>query len=369
MPEAGEGEGTAQTSNGRIEALRALLPTCGIDALVVSSPQNVRYMSRFSGSSASLVISGSRALLITDSRYAEQASTESPEYEVRVVGGAPAIAAAAEIPEGAAGFESGSVSVATWESMKRRAGDRPGRRLVPVGGLVERLRLAKTGEEIALIGEAASIASRAFESLRPLIRPGVLERDLALELEFRMKLAGAEAVAFDLIVASGPRSALPHGRASGKAVGAGEFVVFDIGARYRGYHSDMTRTLFLGRPDRTARRIYDTVLRAQAAGMAAVRPGATGGEVDAAARGPIEAEGFGERFGHGTGHGVGLEVHEAPRIGTRTNDVLGGGMVITVEPGVYIPGYGGVRIEDLLVVEESGYRVLTSPSKSDWILE
>lgn len=367
MPDAGEAREPA--SNGRIDALRELLPSFGIDALIVSTPRNVRYMSGFTGSSATLVITGSEALLLTDSRYAEQASAESSGYDVRVARGSPIIAATSEIPEGTTGIEAESVSVSTWESMTRRLNGNPGRKLAPVSGLVERLRATKAEDEIALIAEAAAIASRAFESIRPLIRPGAIERDLALELEFRMKRDGAEAVAFDLIVASGSRSALPHGRASDKAVEAGEFIVFDIGARFRGYHSDMTRTVFLGSPDETARQIYDTVLRAQEAGIAAVRHGAGGGEVDAAARGIIEAEGFGGLFGHGTGHGVGLDIHEAPRIGTGTMDVLEEGMVVTVEPGVYLPGYGGVRIEDLLVVEATGVRVLTSPSKGDWILE
>jgi Xaa-Pro aminopeptidase len=231
------------------------------------------------------------------------------------------------------------------------------------------LRIIKDPEEIALIQRAVDITSDAFEQTLPLVVAGAVERDLALEIEFRMKQAGAEELAFDLIVASGPRSSLPHGRAAERRLGQGEFVVFDIGARFKGYHSDMTRTVYLGRPDDKATRIYRTVLESQLLGIESVRPGVTANDVDAAARGYIERTGHAGRFGHGTGHGVGLQIHEAPRVGPRSEEVLRAGMVLTVEPGIYIPGEGGVRIEDIVVVTDTGHRVMTPTRKDRWALE
>jgi Xaa-Pro aminopeptidase len=281
----------------------------------------------------------------------------------------PAAAAAARIGARRIGFEAGSVTYEQWEAMARATGDTAGILLIPCRGLVERLRAIKTAGEVALIERAVEIASEAFEEVLALVRPGAVERDLAHEIEFRMKQAGAEDVAFDLIVASGSRSSLPHGLASGRTVARGEFIIFDIGARFEGYHSDMTRTVFTGRPDAQARALYETVLEAQRRAIEAIRPGAEAREVDAAARGFIDGAGHGGRFGHGTGHGVGLQVHEAPRIGPRSQESLAEGMVLTVEPGIYVPGGGGVRIEDMVVVTQHGHRVMTPAPKSGWILE
>ncbi len=353
----------------RVEALRAPIRAAGADVLVVSRIQNVRYLSGFTGSSAALLIMPAGSWLFTDSRYAEQAAAEAHGFGIEVTPGPPSVVAARRAGACRVGFEAEAISYDGWETMSRALQDAAGATLTPCRGLVENLRAIKSAEEIELIKKAVEITSEAFESTLPLVKPGMPERDLALEIEFRMKQAGAEDLAFDLIVASGPRSSLPHGRATERRLRAGEFVVFDIGARYRGYHSDMTRTVFTGRPDEAARRLYQTVLEAQQRGIESVAPGAEARAVDAAARGVIAAAGHGERFGHGTGHGVGLEVHEAPRIGARSREVLAPGMVLTIEPGIYIPGGGGVRIEDIVVVTESGHSVLTPTPKDFWSLE
>jgi len=352
---------------GRVDRARDLLESARIDALVVSRPENIRYLSGFTGSSAALLITCKEAVLATDSRYAEQAGAEAPGIRLEVDTGAPSVIASRVAGVARLGFESGSVTYELWERMTAASGDDC--RLVPCAGLIERLRSRKDPGELALMRRAAEIASSSFEQVMPMVAPGVVERDLALEIELRMKRAGAEAPAFDLIVASGPRASLPHGRASERVLGAREFIVFDIGARYKGYHSDLTRTLYTGRPDARARLIYGTVLRAQQAAIASIAAGAAASEVDGAARQTIGSAGFGGRFGHGTGHGVGLEVHEAPRLGPSSTDMLEDGMVVTVEPGIYLPEDTGVRIEDMVVVNAGGCTPLTTLSKDAWSLE
>jgi len=351
----------------RVERARGLLAEAGLDALVVTRPENIRYLSGFTGSSGALLLEGDRLSLATDGRYAEQAARETTGCRIEIGSGPPALIAVGLAGEIRLGFEPGAVTYALWQRMAAVA--RRGLRLVPGDGLVERLRRCKEPAELALIRRAAAIASESFEAIRPLVAPGVLERDLALEIELRMKRAGAEATAFDLIVASGPRAALPHGRASEKPLGPGEFIVFDIGARYKGYHSDLTRTLHTGAPDARARRIYETVRSAQEAAIAATAAGALAGDVDGAARDAIGSAGFGDRFGHGTGHGVGLEVHEAPRLGPRSNEVLEEGMVVTIEPGIYLPADTGVRIEDMVIVRAGGCEPITTLAKDTWSLE
>ncbi len=357
----------ARNTADRVERARRLLDETRLDALVVSCPENVRYLSGFTGSSGALLLAIDRLVLATDSRYAEQAAGETTGCDVEIGSGPPALAAAGLAGPLRIGFEPGSVTYELWERMGAAADPRA--RLVPAAGLIERLRRCKEPAELDRIRTAAAIASSSFEAILPLVVPGAVERDLALEIEMRMKRAGAEAVAFDLIVASGPRAALPHGRASERALGAGEFIVFDIGARYKGYHSDLTRTLYTGTPDARARRIHETVLCAQEAAIAAVAVGAIAREVDGAARETIASAGFGDRFGHGTGHGVGLEVHEAPRLGPRSTEVLEEGMVVTVEPGIYIPGETGVRIEDMVIVRAGGCEPITTIAKDTWSLE
>ena len=332
----------------------------------------MRYLSGFTGSTAALAITLREATLITDSRYAEQAAAESPGFGIQVAPGPASVLAtqtAFKLGSRKIGFEADAVSYDLWALMLGGLSNGPDAVLVPCRGQVEGLRVIKSPEELALLQKAVEITSAAFEQTLCLVRPGAVERDLALEIEFRMKQAGASELSFDLIVASGPRSSLPHGRASDRVLGAGEFVVFDIGARFRGYHSDMTRTVFTGTPKAADRELYETVLRAQLAGIESVRPGALCLDVDQAARACIEKAGHAGRFGHGTGHGVGLCVHEDPRVGPLSSEELAPGMVVTVEPGIYIPGTGGVRIEDMVVVTEDGHRVMTPTPKDTWILE
>lgn len=358
----------AEAEGSRVGKLRALLENAECDALVVCRRENVRYLSGFTGTSGALRITPQEAVLITDSRYAEQAAAEAPGFEIEVAPGSPAFLAATRTASRRIGIEEEGVSHALWRRIGGVVQEKGASILVPCGGLVEGLRARKEPAELALIERAVAIAAAALEEIRPLVRPGVTERDLALEIEFRMKRDGAENVAFDLIVASGPRAALPHGRASGRRLGAGEFVVFDIGARYEGYHSDLTRTMYTGVPGRGERTLYDTVARAQRDALEAVRPGVTGGEVDEAARRVIREAGHAGHFGHGTGHGVGLEVHESPRIGAGSEDLLDHGMVVTVEPGVYLPGKCGLRIEDMIVVSPEGSRRLTPHHDDAWAL-
>ena len=237
-----------------------------------------------------------------------------------------------------------------------------------VKGWVEELRMIKSEEEVANIRKAASIADEAFAKLLPTIRSGLTEREIALELEFLMRKAGASAMSFDPIIASGPRSALPHARPGERILSVGDFVVFDFGCVVNGYCSDMTRTLVIGEPEEKHLLIYDLVLEAQERSLAAVGPGKTGVEIDAIARNIISDAGYGEYFGHGLGHSLGLEVHESPRLSKLDQTVLQPGMIVTVEPGVYLPDFGGVRIEDLVLVTEDGHEVLSSTFKELYVV-
>jgi Xaa-Pro aminopeptidase len=345
----------------RLAALRRGLAERGVDAVLVAHAANRRYLSGFTGSSGWLLISEGVAALFTDGRYTEQAQAEAGPRGFRVENhGRPyEKALAAWLRDHGVrrlGLEANHTSHAAWERYRAAF---EGVELVAVDGLVESLRRVKTAEEVAAIAEAARITDEALAAVLPMAAPGVCERDLALEIEWRMRKAGAEAAAFDFIVASGPRSALPHGRASDKALAPGELLTFDLGARVRGYASDITRTYFVKAMETKARELYDVVLAALEAGVAAVRPGALGRDVDRAARSVIDAAGYGDAFSHGTGHGVGLEVHEAPSLNAESEDVLEEGMVVTVEPGIYVPGFGGVRLEETVVVTAEGPRRLT----------
>lgn len=348
----------------RVAALRAKLAGGGLAALIVSQAENRYYLSGFTGTSGWLVIGPGHALLVTDGRYAEQARGEAPEFHV--VEHPPGehyetmAAVLRDFPPGPVGFEPHATSYASHGEMLAKLG---GRQLAPAGTLVEDLRLTKDSGELALIRRAVALADRAFEHICRFVRPGVREADLALEVEFFLRREGADEKAFPTIVASGPRSALPHGVASARRIAAGEFVTLDFGCRVEGYHSDITRTVCVGEPAREQQALYDLVLEAQRAGIAAIRPGRTGRDADAAARAVIAAAGHGARFSHGLGHGVGLAVHEGPRLSPKSEDVLEAGMVVTVEPGVYVPGIGGVRLEDVVCVTAGGCEVLTRAPK------
>jgi len=349
---------------GRIAALRAELSESGVDGLVVSAPGNVFYLSGFRGSAGLLLIGAEQQTLFSDFRYRLQAQEQASDFAfVEVSGGLAAAVGAAAREAGLErlGYDGASV---TCEQRDKLAVGAEGIALTDASGLVEKLRTVKSPEEVERIRGAAALADAALARMVSALRPGMTERQVALEGEFLMRYAGAERAAFDVIVASGPRSALPHAETTNRELRRGDLVVIDIGAVLDGYCSDMTRTFVVKRATQQAQDVYRLVYAAQRAGAAAVREGAVCQEVDGAARSLIEEAGYGEHFGHGLGHGVGIEVHEGPRLAKRVEKRLAAGNVVTVEPGVYLDGVGGVRLEDLLVVEADGAAVLTGSPMS-----
>ncbi|MFQ5894380.1 MAG: M24 family metallopeptidase [Nitrospinota bacterium] len=349
----------------RLAALRALLKERELKALVVFHLPNVRYLTGFTGSAGACLVTGRRATFLSDFRYRTQAAAEVKRFrrvEYREqADGLPAEVRRLRLPRLA--FEEEHLSYSAYRELKRKLS---GVRLLPVKGLVEELRARKEEGELRTLRRAAALNGAGLADTLPLFRPGARESELALALERRLRERGAEGVAFETIVASGPRGALPHGMAAKKRLRRGELVVVDFGCVVDGYRADTTRTYCLGRASRRAREVYGVVLEANRAGIAAVRPGADVREVDAAARKVIEDAGYGSHFGHGLGHGVGLEVHEAPRLSPQSKGALAEGMVVTVEPGIYLPGWGGVRIEDMVRVTARGGEVLTSSIPKDF---
>lgn len=350
----------------RTDRLRQFLADVSCDAMLVSKRENVRYYSGFTGSNAQLLITAERLWLLTDFRYVEQAAQQAVEYEIIRYSGAlyPAIAEtlATAYPGRTltVGFEGDFVVHDVLEALKAVL---PEQRWQSCS--LESLRMQKDSTELELIRQSMNISQQAFAQILPLIKPGARECDIALELEFAMRRLGADGKAFDFIVASGPRGALPHGVASEKTLEDGELVTLDFGAVYKGYHSDMTRTVCLGAASPKQREVYELVLAAQLAGCAAVRPAISGREVDAVARQVIINGGYGEQFGHGLGHGLGLMIHEEPRLSPTGDKLLAVGMPVTVEPGIYIPGWGGVRIEDTVVVSAAGCVNLTAATAKE----
>lgn len=339
----------------RLDRLRQSLEERQLDAIVINQPYNRFYLSGFTGSAGVLLITGESAYLITDFRYTEQATAQAPLFQV-LKPETNNLALLSQLLDEAQvkrlGFEGNYLTVDEHNAYRDALGQRE---LISVTGLVEGLRLIKDEHEQGLMRQAAAIADQAWEQLIPMIKAGVAERDLALELEYRMKRLGAEGLAFDIIVASGARSALPHGRASEKLIASGDLVTFDFGAIYQGYCSDMTRTVMIGEPSAKQRQIYEIVLEAEQRGVAACKAGLTGRELDEVCRSYIREKGYDTAFGHGTGHGVGIDVHEGPRVSFRgEKELLKPGMIVTIEPGIYLPGWGGVRIEDMVLVTEDG---------------
>ena len=320
------------------------------DAVLVTSPPNVRYLTGLASSNAALLLpADGRAVLATDSRYELAARRDCPDVEL-VIGRFIEQVLAGEMTRRGmrtVAFEAHEMTVERRQDLAAGADDLT---LLPFGRGIEDLRAVKDTAEIELLATACRISSQALADVLPRIRPGLTERALAAGLEYRMTELGAEKPAFDTIVASGPNGAIPHHAPSGRPMRNGDLVTIDFGARYGGYHADMTRTVALGEPAGWQLEIYQLVAAAQRAGIAAARPGAEAGEVDAAARDLISSAGHGEHFQHGLGHGVGLEVHESPMIGYGRTGKLTCGVPVTVEPGIYLPGTGGVRIEDVLVV-------------------
>jgi len=348
----------------RLDQLRASLQQEKIDAIFVSQAENRRYLSRFTGSAGFLFISQDIAVLATDSRYTEQAEIQAPDFQIFLIsGGAPQW-----FPELASlfkakriGVESGDISYSTYQQLISAAEDN---QIVPTTGLVESLRAIKDDEELACIMKAAEISDKAFERVAQELRPGMTEREAAWEFEKAVREGGSESVPFDIIVASGPNAAMPHHRPAERVMQAGEPVVIDMGARVNGYVSDLSRTICLGdKQDAKFGKIYDLVLGAQLTAIATVEAGMSGELADSLGREVIEQGDYGEHFGHGLGHGVGLAPHEMPRLGRGSRDILGNGMVFTIEPGIYVSGWGGVRIEDLVTLRDGKIEVLSKAKK------
>ncbi|WP_372812945.1 M24 family metallopeptidase [Paenibacillus sp.] len=347
----------------RINRLRSIMEKQGLQALLITNATNRMYMTGFTGSAGYVLITGQRAVLLTDFRYMTQAPQQAIGYEVVEHAPNPMVTIL-DILTGAGlrklGFEQQDLTYASYVSYGKALN---GIDLVPTDKLVETLRLIKDDTEIAIMQAAADLADRTFSHILGLLKPGLKEKDIALEIEMFVRKHGAASTSFETIVASGERSALPHGKASDRVIGTDEFVKLDFGAYYQGYCSDITRTVVLGKPADKHREIYGIVLEAQLEALSRIRPGMTGREADAVARDVIKRHGYGDFFGHGTGHGLGMEIHEAPRLSVQGDIVLEPGMVVTVEPGIYLPGFGGVRIEDDIVITENGNRRLTQSSK------
>ncbi|ORV91600.1 X-Pro dipeptidase [Mycobacterium interjectum] len=354
------------THSQRRDNLRAQIGASGLDAMLVTDLINVRYLSGFTGSNgALLVFADDRGpVLATDGRYRTQAAEQAPDLEVaieRAVGRYLA-GRAADAAVGKLGFESNVVTVDGFDALTAEIEERNGStELVRAAGTVEALREVKDAGEVALLRLACEAADAALAELvaRGGLRPGRTEREVSRDLESLMLDHGADAISFETIVAAGPNSAIPHHRPTDAALADGDFVKIDFGALVAGYHSDMTRTFVLGKAADWQLEIYQLVAEAQRAGREALKPGADLREVDGAARRLIADAGYGELFGHGLGHGVGLQIHEAPGIGATSSGTLLAGSVVTVEPGVYLPGRGGVRIEDTLVVGDKAPELLT----------
>jgi len=357
------------TAAARRARLEALLPPDGGVAALITRLVNIRYLTGLTATNAALLLTRDSAVLATDGRYAEQAAAQAPDVELlvdRQCAAALLKRAAADPGVSRLGFEAHEVTVEQHGMFRRLAPDLP---LAPLGRLTERLRQVKDEDEIGLLREACAISDRALADLLSEIRPGRTERAVAWALEQRIRAHGGEGVAFESIVASGPNSARPHHRPTDRAIEAGDFLKIDFGARHRGYHADMTRTFVVAAPPADwQREVYDLVARAQQAGREALAPGADVKDVDEAARSIVKNAGHGQHFPHGLGHGVGLEIHEAPTIGHSAAGILDAGTPVTVEPGVYLPGRGGVRIEDTLVVRDGGPELLTTTTKELLVL-
>lgn len=344
----------------------------GLPGILVTHLPDVRYLCGFTGSSAALAITRRMARLFTDARYTTQAGEEVEAARVEIVSNSPAVSAvewlAAQAGVEMAGFDPAQTTVAELARWKAALPSQLRRTFfasLPVS-LVEGLRTIKDEDELAVMIEAALIGCSLFDHILHLIRPGVREIDLAAELEHQARLLGAEGMSFETIAASGPRSAMPHGRATDMPLPRRGFLTLDFGVILKGYCSDMTRTVHLGRASREEQDVYDAVLAAQEAAVAAIRPGVTCAQIDEAARSVLRKADLAQYFTHSTGHGVGLEIHEPPRLGAGQEQKLKAGMVVTVEPGVYMPGKFGVRIEDMVAVTATGGEVLT-PSTKAWM--
>ncbi len=353
----------------RQDRLRALMETRRVPLMLLTQRANIRYLTGFTGS-AGLVLLGLRTgSLWVDPRYTLQAHEQAEGVEVieekeGILKGAASWLRKNDVRE--ATFEASNLTYAQFDLIRKEAGD--GLRLTPAGELIEELRIVKDRGEIEAIRSAGKVTAAVFAELLPHVRPGVKEQDLAAEVEYQMRKKGAEGAAFETIVASGPRSAYPHARPSSKVLRECELVIFDLGAILRGYAADMTRTVYLGEPTRRVRTVYDAVLKAQEGAIRLIRGSAPTRDIDSAARRILAKHRLARYFTHSTGHGVGLEIHERPRLGKGETTRLRSGSVVTVEPGVYLEGFGGIRIEDTVLVGPEGAEILTPASKERWVI-
>jgi Xaa-Pro aminopeptidase len=351
----------------KLAKLREQFAKNGIDGMLVTSTFNRRYLTNFTGTAGVALISGEKALFITDFRYVEQASKQAEGFEIIQHQGIllDEIAAQAEkLGIKKLGFEETAVTYSAFTQYQKTIKSE----LVPVSNLIETLRLIKTESEIKLIKLAADIADAAYKHILSFIKPGMTELEVSNELEFFMRRSGAASSSFDTIVASGTRSALPHGVASEKVIEKGDFVTLDYGALYKGYVSDITRTVAVGEPSAKLKEIYNIVLESQLLAVKTLKPGMSGIEADEVSRKYISDHGYGEYFGHSLGHGIGLEVHEGPSLSVRSEFVLEPNMIVTIEPGIYLPGVGGVRIEDDAIITHDSNELLTHSTKELIIL-
>jgi len=343
--------------------VRENLAELDVDALVVTALLNIRYLTGFTGSNGILLLTPSREILFTDPRYTVQSKRET-SCRVRTVKG-PTLAAVAKainrLRLRKTGFEYHTIPFHIYTFLNQ--GLRPGGSLVPTRNLVETLRMIKSPVEIDAIRRAVETNSKAFSKVLPTIRPGLGERRIAADLEYQMRRLGGDGPAFDTIVASGSRAALPHARPTSKSVEANQLLLIDMGTIQDGYTSDMTRTIFLGRPTHKWKKSYQAVLQAQLAAIDAIRDGVPTASPDQKARKVLKSHGLDKAFTHSTGHGLGLEIHEEPRLGKRDRNKLRAGMVVTVEPGIYLEGGGGIRIEDTVLVTPTGCEILTPTGK------
>ncbi|MBI3941478.1 MAG: aminopeptidase P family protein [Chloroflexi bacterium] len=349
--------------NQRLTALRDRITEVHIDTLVISAPANRRYISGFTGSAGILLVNATNALLATDFRYYEQGPAEAPAFSLKKAGNEMAKFLPQMLDELKArrvGFESAHLSYADYQTYTQAASQVE---WIPTTGLVEDLRVSKDQAELALIRQAVALTDAAFTEITPQFKEGMTEREAAWLLESHMRIHGAEQMAFEIIVAGGPNGAMPHARPSDVPLRRGQPIVIDMGARVDGYDADMTRTVCIGPTDDKFREVFAIVLRAQQAATAALRPNMTGKEADSVARDIIAQAGYGDYFGHSLGHGVGMDIHERPRLSQASQEVLKPGNVVTIEPGIYLPGWGGIRIEDLAVITETGCEVFTRAQK------
>lgn len=354
--------------NQRLARLRALLHEQGREALLVTTPYNRRYISGFSGTAGALLVTDNHAIIFTDFRYRTQVEREAPSFTLHEVSHANPLSTvlpsiAAELKLRTIAFEPQNVTMAFFQKLVKafdESTDHPTpMKLVGIETGIETLREVKDDDEIVALRHAVEVTDAAFAAVVPQLRPDHTERQAAWMLEAAMRERGADGVSFPIIVAAGANAAMPHARAGDSLLGSGCPIVIDMGAYLKGYCADLTRTIVLGEPDARFVHVYATVLAAQQHAIASIRPGMTGSEADALARDMLTAAGFGDAFGHSLGHGVGLDIHESPRLGNGSSNVLRAGNTFSIEPGVYLDGWGGVRIEDLTLLHDDGVEVLS----------